>query len=51
MKGASFVAALGLGVFAANTAFAAPPAVAPAGGGQAALGVGFDAAGELRAKL
>jgi HEAT repeat protein len=39
-----------LAMLVASVAAAAPPAVAPAGGGQAALGVGFDAAGELRAK-
>lgn len=49
---APLAAALGFGVVAllARSAFAAPPAIAPAGGGQGALGVGFDAAGELRAK-
>lgn len=49
------IASLGVLGFAllsalARSASAAPPAIAPAGGGQAGLGVGFDAAGELRAK-
>ncbi len=35
----------------ARPALAAPPAVAPAGAGQQALAVGFDAKGELRAAL
>jgi HEAT repeat protein len=45
------VAALELASFDAGAAPAAPPAVAKAGGGQAALAVGFDAQGELRAAV
>ena len=42
--------AVGLGSLVAHAAPAAP-AVAKAGGGQAALAVGFDAQGELRAAV